>query len=144
MWSLTPKCTLTQQLLFLEFFYNFDEDRTRAKTSVTLTAQTGILEYINNIKNVVTNKTPKLQEVTHLYIYFFVSVFILKKLRDEIVRGDTEDTADVLEAFDGGQGSCLGFTCLDDQLLQTQCKGRNFFLFFLFSVFLFYLILICK
>jgi hypothetical protein len=41
----------------------------------------------------------------------------------EIVSGDTEDTADVLEAFDGGQGSCLGFTCPGDQLLQAQCIG---------------------
>jgi hypothetical protein len=118
----------------MAFFLNFLTTLRRQDLSqlrqVTLTAQTGMLEYVTNIKNVMTNK--KCTKVTRSEEFSTISFLKKKNGRAEIVRGDTEDTADVLEAFDGGQGSCLGFTCLNDQLLQTQCIGRNFIFSFLF------------
>lgn len=41
---------------------------------MTLTAQTGMLEYVTNIENVMTNKTPELQEVRN-----FLNIFFKKK-----------------------------------------------------------------
>jgi hypothetical protein len=116
----------------MAFFLNFLTTLRRQDLSqlrqVTLTAQTGMLEYVTNIKNVMTNK--KCTKVTRSEEFSTIS-FLKKNGRAEIVRGDTEDTADVLEAFDGGQARKWSWFHMPKRPVVTNSMHREeLYLFF--------------